>query len=853
MRHDPLPVDQVLPDLCDQLSQSPIVILEAQPGAGKTTRVPPALLSEPWLEGQSIVMLEPRRLAARAAAARMASERGETPGGTIGYRIRFDSKISARTRVEVVTEGILTRRLQHDPELSGVGLLIFDEFHERSLHTDLALALALDVQSSLRPDLRILIMSATLDAEVISRFFGGAPIVRAEGRVFPVEVRYAERKQEPIYKAAARAALHAARMARGDVLVFLPGAGEIRQVRRILEEETANDSVALCDLYGDLPQREQDTAIQPDPRGRVKIILSTNIAETSLTIEGVRIVVDAGLARFLRFDPRTGLSRMETGRISKSSAVQRAGRAGRTGPGSCIRLYSEDEFKRFAEQIQPEILEADLAPFVLELALWGAKIENLKFLNVPPPAHVEKARVLLRDLGALDGSLHIHSLGRAMAALPVHPRLARMLVSVPENYRQTAADLAAVLSERDVLRPVGREIPSTDIHRRLDALSLYRDTREISDRSADRNAVIRAVRAADEIAVSAGRRGRALEQGSEKIPAPDSLWPEKVEASDAVGAMLALAYPDRIGSERRPGKYTLSSGRGAMLPDHDGLTGAPFLAVAEVDGSGLDGRIRTASRIGVETIRLLFADRIETRETAVLDEKSGRASIRRTETLGDCVLRSTEVQGADADEGSISQAILAAVRSAGVRSLGLSREADAFRTRVEFLRRHGESLPDFSDEALLAGLETWLLPYMSGITRISALTSLDFLQIFRSMLRREDQVLVDREAPTHLTVPSGSRIPLEYHGDSVSLSVKLQEMFGLSENPKVARGRVNVTIHLLSPAMRPVQVTQDLAGFWDRTYAEVRKELRGRYPRHPWPDDPRTALPTKYTKKRAGR
>ncbi len=851
----PLPVDDVIPEICAALLRAPVVILEAPPGAGKTTRVPPALLSEKWLENRAIVMLEPRRLAARAAAARMAFEHGEAPGGKFGYRIRFDSKVSAKTRVEVVTEGILTRRLQHDPELAGVGLLIFDEFHERSLHTDLALALAVDIHSSFRPDLRILIMSATLDGERISRFFAGAPVIRAQGRVFPVDVRYAERKQEPVYRAAARSALQAARSSRGDVLVFLPGAGEIRQVRRILEEETPSDVFALCSLYGDLPQKEQDQAIQPDPQGRAKIILSTNIAETSLTIEGVRIVIDAGLARFLRFDPRTGLSRMETGRISKSSAVQRAGRAGRTGPGGCVRLYSEEEFRRFADQIQPEILEADLAPFVLELALWGAESDALRFLDPPPAAHLEKARTLLQDLGALDADFHITVLGKAMALLPVHPRLARMLVSVPSDLVHQAADLAAVLSERDVLRPVGREALPSDIQRRLDVVAYFRDTRDILDRSADRNAVARAARVGDEIASTVERARRSTSgenRAAENAPPP---LPPSIRGKDAVGAMLALAYPDRIASERsgRPGKYTLAGGRGAVLADHDGLIGAPYLAIAEVDGAGTDGRIRMASPIGLEAIRLLFADKIETRQEAVLDDKNGRVAVKNLETLGACILRSQEVQGGGADPETVTAALLMALRSAGFRALGLSREAETFRNRVLFLRRHGETLPDLSDEALFADLDSWLGPYLAGITRVSAVSSLDFHQIFRSMLTRDEQSLVEREAPTHINVPSGSRIPLEYDGEFVSLSVKLQEMFGQSESPKVARGRVRVTIHLLSPAMRPVQVTQDLAGFWDRTYAEVRKELRGRYPRHPWPEDPRTAPPTKYTKKRAGK
>lgn len=810
-----LPVTGAIPDLKQALASDKRVVLIAPPGAGKTTVVPLELLDEPWLANKSILMLEPRRLAARGAATRMSSMISEKVGGIVGYRVRFENRVSERTRIEVVTEGILSRRIQNDPELEGVGLIIFDEFHERSIHADVGLALSLDVQSSLRDDLRILVMSATLDGERISGFLS-APLIRAEGRTFPVENRYAGlRKTSPAH-AASDAVSALISKSRGDILVFLPGSGDIRRAQDLLEE--ARVDALICPLYGDLRQEEQDRAITPDPSGTRKVILSTNIAETSLTIEGVTTVIDSGLERRLKLDPRTGLSRLETVRISKSSADQRSGRAGRTGPGVCIRLYDEEEYRRMESHAKPEILEADLAPFALEMALWGTA--DLRFLDPPPASSLSAARSLLRSLGALDGDT-ITETGRAMC-IPVHPRLARMIVEARSNAQaKIACDLAAILSERDVLRGSG-----SDLRTRLQALE---DAR----------------RGSYGPAVHRGSISRALSLATEmrKYAVHSSKDTDAVEP----GKLLACAYPDRIARARdeKMERYLLSNGRGAVLPPGDSVRSL-FLVAAETRGSGADSSIDLALPVSVESLRELFANQIEIQMETRL-EKSGRVQSVRVEKLGALELSVTETSEA-VDAGS---ALLAEVLRQGIDRLSHFQETESLRNRVEFLRRNGEDLPDFSKEYLSANLGEWLGPHIAVMRSISEVQKIDIQQILHGMLSHSQQSILRTHAPESMEVPSGSKISIDYSTPEPALPVKLQELFGLRDTPKIARGKVPLTLHLLSPARRPIQITRDLEGFWTRTYPEVRKELRGRYPRHPWPEDPWTAQPTRFTRKRA--
>lgn len=819
-------IDGVLPELLATLEKGNVAVLQAPPGAGKTTRVPLALLDAPFLGGGKIVMLEPRRLAAVNAARYMASCLGEEAGRRVGYGIRFERKVSAATRVEVVTEGILARRLQSDPLLEGVACVIFDEFHERSLTCDLSLALCRDVQQGLRDDLRILVMSATLDAEPVARLLGGAPLVTTPGRQFPVEVNYL--KAEPqgrLHEIASAAVLRALAQTEGDILVFLPGAGEIRRCEKLLQEKLGPE-IMVAVLYGDLPFAAQERAIVPADRR--KVVLATNIAETSLTIEGVRVVVDTGYSRQLRYDPSTGLNRLEVMRISAASAVQRAGRAGRVAPGVCFRLWTEHTQTTLLPFTPPEIKVSDLAPLALDLANWGVSDPcSLSFLDQPPPAHLAEGRGLLAALGALDSRGVITELGRRMAALPMHPRLAAMLIaSLQSGDAPLACTVAALLSERDILPRGGGSLTESDVLDRLEALQDRTDPQ--TARTVERLAAY--FRSALGVADSRGRKDAA-----------------------SVGNLLLKAYPDRVARERVPasGRYLMANGSGARLSQRSHLRAQPFIVAVEVEGGGAEGEIHVASAVSLEAVRTACAVSITREKRVFWDEREGRVVAREEERLGAILLSE---RGATADREEITAALLRGILSGpGIRGLNWSEEAEQYRNRVNFLVRvlPDEGLPDLSDQALAEHLEQWLLPYLQGVRTLSQLARVDLLGPLKGVLDWRQQQLVDAEAPTHLKVPSGSRIALTYPAEGEPfLAVKLQEMFGLAETPRVARGRVPVLIHLLSPARRPIQVTADLKSFWNGAYREVCKELKGRYPKHPWPDDPWNAPATRHVKKR---
>ncbi|MHB8426672.1 MAG: ATP-dependent helicase HrpB [Acidiferrobacterales bacterium] len=846
-----LPIEEAMPSLRVALSTHRSVVLQAPPGAGKTTFVPPALLDESWLAGRSIVILEPRRIAARAAAARMAQYYGEQPGDTVGYRIRFESRVSARTRIEVVTEGILARRLQADPALAGVGLVVFDEFHERHLHGDLTLALVLDSQRGLREDLRILVMSATLDGAAVSQLLGHAPVITSPGRSFPVTVQYLERDPDgPLVETVVQAVVRALHDYEGDVLVFLPGAREIRRTRERLAGRMPPDAVEVFPLYGDLPWELQERAIRPGgPGARRRVVLATPIAETSLTIDGIRVVIDSGYARVPQFDPKSGLTRLVTQRISRASAEQRSGRAGRTAPGICLRLWNENTQRGLVPQTVAEIRGADLAPLALDLAAWGVRdAGSLSWLDQPPAAALAQARELLRELGAFDADGRISALGRRMAELPLHPRLSRMLMSARSaGMVALACDLAALIAERDIL--VGEARLTCDLGVRVDAL---RDFRIHGRRAAQtRGADVERCTRADQ----ASRQFRRL------VSAPAS---EDAFAPTDVGRLLALAYPDRIAMQRTgaPSRYVLVHGRGVRLPEREVGLRYPYLAVANADSGAQDGAgsaanseglIYLAAPIDEDDLKRLFPERLRSEEVVRWDGQQQCVIARREQRMGALLLSSAPLLKAAPEK--LRAAVLQGVRNLGLQVLPWSKEARQWQIRVLCLRSWfpGEHWPDVSDDALLATLDDWLEPHLDGVTRREHLARLDLARILTGCLDWNQEQHLGRDAPTHLRVPSGSLIALDYQPDAAPvLAVKLQELFGLADTPRVARDRVPVTLHLLSPARRPIQVTQDLRGFWDRTYAEVRKELKGRYPKHPWPDDPWKAVPTARSARRRG-
>ncbi len=833
-----LPVAEALPALREALDRRGIAVLQAPPGAGKTTLIPLALLDAPWLAGQRIVMLEPRRLAARAAARRMAAMANETVGATIGYRTRLDTRVGPMTRIEVVTEGILLRLIQDDPSLEGIGLVIFDEFHERSLDADAGLALALECRRHLREDLRLLVMSATLEGGPVARLLGDAPIVTSLGRSHPVALRYLDRPPGDRLESGVAAAIRRAlEEEEGSLLVFLPGGPEIRRVERLLAGTAIDPGVSVVPLYGDLPPEAQDEAIRPARPGHRKVVLATAIAESSLTIEGIRVIVDAGLMRVPRFDPSSGMTRLETVRVSLASAEQRRGRAGRLGPGVCYRLWREAEEGQFQPYNTPEIREADLAPLALELARWGSSDPaSLAWLDPPPSAAYSQACQLLRRLGALDQADRITAHGQAMARLGLHPRLAHMvIIGRQRGLGPLACALAALLGERDILRaaPGARD---ADLRLRLELMRERHEARHLPPGlTLDRGAVERLRQAARHYA---RRLGIAEEM-------PEDLRP--------VGRLAALAYPDRM-AQRRPGgtgQFRLANGRGAELPPTDPLAAEEFLVVTDLDGERRVARIFLSAPLARAELEEDFAEAIEEVETVEWDSREEAVLARRQRRLDALVLREERLTTAPPDQ--VAASLLAGIGQLGLAALPWTREAQNLRQRLLFLRRlEGEAAgwPDLSDEALLATLDSWLGPWLQGVTRRAQLHQLDLQAILRQGLGWEQQQALDRLAPTHVSVPSGSRLPIDYGaGETPVLAVRLQELLGARETPAIAGGRVKLLLHILSPAGRPLQVTRDLGGFWAGSYPAVRAEMRGRYPRHAWPEDPLTALPTARAKR----
>ncbi len=815
----PLPIDAVLDDLSGTLERSNTAVLVAPPGAGKTTRVPLALRDAVWVGDKKIIVLEPRRIAARASAERMAKSLGERVGDTVGYRVRFGSKISRATRIEVVTEGIFTRQILDDPELIGVAAVLFDEFHERSLDADLGLALARDAQQGLREDLRILVMSATLDGARVARLLGNAPVVESEGRAYPVETRYVGRKPDaPVERQMAETIASALRADAGSVLAFLPGAAEIRRTQTMLAERVHDASVEIVPLFGALDAAVQDRAISPAPKGSRKVVLATSIAETSLTIEGVRIVVDSGLARVPRYEPDIGLTRLETMRASRAAVDQRRGRAGRTEPGVCYRLWDEPQTASLAAYTQPEILSADLSSLVLDLAQWGVSDPSaLSFLDPPPQPAWKEARDLLRELDALDADGRLTNEGRRLRALALPPRLARMIVDAADHGAAAqAADIAAILTER------GLGGDSVDLEVRLDQFRRDRSPRAQSARDLAR-------RWAQQVSSASARAG---------------------DADISTGLMLAFAFPDRVARNRGNGSFVLANGRGAAVDPASSLARVPYIAVGELTGTAASGRILLAAPLAIEDIERHFAAHIEARDEVSFDQNAMALRARRRRKLHAITMADAPVALTPSEE--TARIFAEGICAAGLDRLPWSKAAKQWRDRVTFLRRaEGESWPDLSEAGLAERREDWLVPLLADKTSLKDISPGDVSDAVMALLPWDLRARLDREAPTHFEAPTGTMLAIDYEAEQgPTIAVRLQELFGLNVHPSIARGAVPLVLELLSPAQRPVQVTRDLPGFWRGSYAAVRTDLRGRYPRHPWPDDPAHAEPTRRAKPR---
>ncbi len=817
-----LPIWEVIPDIKNKLKDHNIVILQAPPGAGKSTVLPIQLLSESWLNDKKIVMLEPRRLAAKAVASRMASLMNEEVGATVGYRVRFDNKVSKQTRIEVLTEGILTRMLQQDNSLEDVGLVIFDEFHERSLHADLALALCREMQQVLRNDLRILIMSATLDGEKLAALLGNAPVVTSSGRQYPIAFQYLSVDTNSYtHQQMAKAISKAITEQSGDILAFFPGAGEIQRTQELLETEyskiTSSANVSIHPLFGDLSQQKQQEAILPHPSGKRKIVLATSIAETSLTIEGVKIVVDSGYCRLPRFDAKTGLTRLETVRVTKDMAEQRAGRAGRTSSGVCYRLWNEHLHQHLQAHRNPEIMEADLAPMVMELAQWGVQnVSSLTWLNPPPASAVNQAQQLLEELGAIS-NLKITSHGKEIVRLPTHPRIAHLLVEGKKfNLLALATDVAALLEERD---PLSKDA-GTNLTLRIEALRKWRNKQYVN---ADRGVLERIERLALQ-----WRKLFSIQQ--------DNTMPIDQE----VGKLLAAGYPERIAKQREQShRYRLSNGKIAKMDEHDALSHETYLAIAHIDAGTREGKIYLAAPLSKDDVLHLAIEH----NVITWDTQNGILVTRIEKRIGDIILESKPF--ADAPEEARIKVLCDAVRKEGLTILNHTEEVVNWKARLNSIKqwRVDEDWLDVSNENLLNTLDEWLAPYLSGVKKREDFFKLDLLMMLSGMLSYQQSQLLDTLAPSKIKVPSGSLLSVTYdeNGASPILAVRLQEMFGLLDTPAVNEGRTKIVLHLLSPGYKPVQITQDLKSFWKNTYPEVRKELRIRYKRHHWPEDPWTA------------
>jgi ATP-dependent helicase HrpB len=827
------PIQQIIPDVKRVLEKQTLLILQAPPGAGKSTILPLQLLNEPWLTAKKIIMLEPRRLAARAVATRMASLLEEPVGRTVGYRVRFENKISSQTRIEVVTEGILTRMLQHDNALDGVGLVIFDEFHERSLQADLALALCYQMQQILRPDMRLLIMSATLDGAKLSSLLNNAPVLTSEGRQYPVAFHYISTDEKtPLYMSMARAVRKALQEQPGDILAFLPGAGEIQRTQQLLEQEEL--AVKIQPLYGDLSPQKQQEAILPDANGKRKVVLSTSIAETSLTIEGIKTVIDSGYARVPRFDPRTGLTKLETVRVTKDAADQRAGRAGRMSAGTCYRLWSEGSHIHLNPSRKPEIMEADLAPLMLELSQWGIQqLEELAWLTLPPTGAVSQAKELLQSLDAIQ-DMKITARGKKMLQLPTHPRLAHMLIEAvdfqkkktAEKFISLACDIAALLEERD---PLPKEA-GTDLSLRIELLRKYRSGERVN---ADRQLLDRIER------LSLSWR-KLLNTDADNV-VPNAFH---------IGKLIAAAYPERIAKrmDKNGLRYRLTNGRIARLPDHDPLASDEWVAIAHLDGGSNEGKIFLAAAFDQADLYELAVEK----QVITWDKEKKMVVGSIQKQVGNLTLESKALQ--QIDEAQRIAVICGMIREEGLRILNWGEAQEDWQARVLSLRawRPTENWPDVREAQLLDTLEDWLAPYLLQCYKLSELQKLDLNQVLHSILPWELSQKLHALAPAKMEVPTGSMIKLSYSpdGSKVEMAVRLQEVFGITETPSVNEGRNKVVMHLLSPGYKPVQITQDLKSFWNKTYFEVRKDLLSRYPRHHWPDDPLTAEAVRGAKKR---
>ncbi|CCD94567.1 ATP-dependent helicase [Bradyrhizobium sp. ORS 375] len=815
----PLPIDAALDELSGTLARSNTAVLVAPPGAGKTTRVPLALRDAPWVGDKKIIVLEPRRIAARASAERMAKSLGERAGETVGYRVRFGSKVSRATRIEVVTEGIFTRQILDDPELTGVAAVLFDEFHERSLDADLGLALARDAQQGLREDLRILVMSATLDGARVASLLGDAPVVESEGRAYPVETRYVGRKPDaPVERQMAETIAAALRADAGSVLAFLPGAAEIRRTQTMLAERVHDAAIEIVPLFGALDAAVQDRAISPAPKGHRKVVLATSIAETSLTIEGVRIVVDSGLARVPRYEPDIGLTRLETVRASRAAVDQRRGRAGRTEPGVCYRLWDEPQTASLAAYTQPEMLSADLSSLVLDLAQWGVSDPaSLSFLDPPPQPAWKEARDLLNELGALDADGRLTDEGRRLRALALPPRLARMIVDAADyGAAGQAADIAAILTER------GLGGDSVDLEVRLDQFRRDRSPRAQSARDLAR-------RWAQQVSTASSSQ----------------------EAGDlTTGLMLAFAFPDRVARNRGNGSFVLANGRGAAVEPTSSLARVSYIAVGELTGTAASGRILLAAPLAIEDIERHFAAHIEAKDEVSFDKDAMALRARRRRRLHAITMADAPVALTPSE--ATARIFAEGICAAGLHRLPWSKAAKQWRDRVTFLRKaEGDSWPDLSDSGLAERREDWLVPLLADKTSLKDVSAGDVSDAVMALLPWDLRARLDKEAPTHFEAPTGTMLAIDYEAEQgPTIAVRLQELFGLNVHPSIARGAVPLVLELLSPAQRPVQVTRDLPGFWRGSYAAVRTDLRGRYPRHPWPEDPARAEPTRRAKPR---
>ena len=854
----PLPIDEALPALRSALAERSGAVLVAPPGAGKTTRVPLALLDEPWAKSKRLILVEPRRLAARAAAARMAATLSEKVGETIGLRVRLTSLVSKRTRIEVVTEGVFTRMILDDPALEGIAAVLFDEFHERSLDADLGLAFALDAQGALREDLRLLVMSATLDGARVRTLLGDAPLIESEGRAFPVATRYVGRDPNArIEDEVARVTLDALASEHGSILVFLPGQGEIRRVAETLGARVKSPDVDVAPLYGALDAHAQDLAISPSPAGRRKIVLATSIAETSLTIEGVRVVIDSGLMRVPVYEPDVGLTRLTTVRVSRANADQRRGRAGRIEPGVCYRLWEEAANGGLQPYAAPEILSADLSGLTLDCALWGvADASKLAFLDAPPRAALMEARALLTTIGAIDGDGRITDEGRAIASLALPPRLARMVVDAARaGQGGIASEIAVLLTER------GLGGDSVDLMTRIEAFR-----RDRSQRAEDARRLARGLATRAEAFAPGGRGERALlppgeggpegrmrdSRGAAHSPVTTALTPNPSprRGEGGPGPLLASAYPDRIAISRgRRGEFLMANGRAAALEAHDALAGEPFLAIGEIAGRAASARILLAAALTLDDVEKIAGASIETADELSFDRASASLRARRRRRLSALTLAEQTLPIPQDDTATL--ALARGVLSLGVARLPWTKALKQRRDRVMFLAQaEGEARPELSDEALAAN-PAWLAPFLIGKTRLDDISADDLANALDAMLPWDLRRRLDDQAPTHFRAPTGTQALIDYEAEGgPAIALRVQELFGLNTHPSLAGGRIPLTLHLLSPANRPIQITRDLPGFWRGSWAAVRSDLRGRYPRHFWPEDPAAAAPTARAKPR---